>query len=350
MTMSLQAPTLTTAPWPTRKAWTGACVLAETVGMTAAASAAVLTRHLDDSVRGRLLGLALVVAGGLVEGLALGWFQSHVLRKVLGARRRLWVFGTLLVAGLGWAAASAPSAFASDGDAVTPSLWLVLPGTAVLGAAMGAVLGAAQGGALRSLVSHPWRWTGISALAWAPAMAVIFLGATLPTPQWPDAMVILMGLPTGAAAGYVLGQLSGWLLPSLYGARPHDLFVLRVLHSVGDLVLGRSLVGLSFAGAVTGRRIELPVMYATHGGQLVVMPGHSESKHWWHNIDGHLSEVQVLVRRHWIAGVGEVVRPDSSSYDAVRTAYIERWPSVDVPVDQPFVVLSGLSRTPRGHR
>ena len=82
-------------------------------------------------------------------------------------------------------------------------------------------------------------------------------------------------------------------------------------------------------------------MYATHGVQLVVMPGHSESKHWWHNIEGHLSEVQVLVRRHWIAGVGEVVRPDSSSYDAVRTAYIERWPSVDVPADQPFVVLSG---------
>lgn len=350
MTTSLQAPTLTTASWPTRRAWTGACVLAETVGMTAAASAAVLARHLDDSVRGHLLGLTLVVAGGLVEGLALGWFQSHVLRNVLGARRRLWVLGTLLVAGLGWAAASVPSVFATDGSSATPSLWLVLPGAAILGAAMGAVLGAAQGAALRPLVSHPWRWMGISAIAWAPAMAVIFLGATLPAPEWPGAVVILMGPPTGAAAGYVLGRLSGWLLPALSGAKPHDLLVLLLLHSVGDLVLGRTLLGLSFTGAVTGRHIELPVMYARHGQQLVVMPGHPESKHWWHNIEGHVSEVQVLVRRRWTPAVAEVVRPGSSLYEAVRTAYIERWPSVDAPADQPFVVLWGLSRTPRGHR
>ena len=81
--------------------------------MTAAAAAA----RAADAVAARpewwattATALAIVVAGGLVEGLALGWAQSGQLRRRLpDLRRTRYVLWTVLVAGLGWAAASAPA-------------------------------------------------------------------------------------------------------------------------------------------------------------------------------------------------------------------------------------------------
>ena len=178
--------------------------------MTAAAAAARGADTLDASAA----ALGVVVAGGLVEGVALGLAQSWVLASRLpGLRRHTYVVVTVLVAGLGWAAASAPAVLSGDDSAASPPLTLVLLGAAGIGLAMGPVLGGAQALALRGSARSPWRWVLANALAWPPTMVVIFLGATTASASWSTPPVVLLGTVTGAAAGTVLGLASGPFLP-----------------------------------------------------------------------------------------------------------------------------------------
>lgn len=195
----------------TRPAWVGACTLAEAIGITAAAGAARLATWLTqtrDASPGWALGV--VVAGGLVEGTALGVLQARVLRARLGAAAaRRWTVATILVAGLAWAAGSAPATLsASDDGSGSPPLLLVLAGAAALGAMTGALLGAAQAATVRRIVPRPWRWPAASTLGWTAAMPVIFLGAGLPGADWPTPLVVLLGTATGALAGLVLGLIT----------------------------------------------------------------------------------------------------------------------------------------------
>src|SRR5690349_22199903 len=134
------------ASWPSPARWTAACTAAEAVGMTAAAGAALVANGMGDTASERWLALGVVVLGGLVEGLALGSLQALALRPALGGRGRRWALVTLLVAGLGWALASAPGTLADTGsgngaDNGPPWLLAVLGG-ALLGTVMGALLGA----------------------------------------------------------------------------------------------------------------------------------------------------------------------------------------------------------------
>lgn len=192
--------------------WVLLCAGAEAVGMAAAAGAARAATALpaDRTV----LAWGLVVAGGLVEGTALGAAQSAALRPdVPHLRRRQWVLVTVAVAGLGWAAVSAPAVLGGDdGSGAGPAPVVVALGAAGLGLLMGAALGAAQAGALRGVVARPWRWVGVSAAAWMPAMVVIFAGATAAPASWSDAAVVALGAGTGALAGAVLGAVCGALV------------------------------------------------------------------------------------------------------------------------------------------
>ena len=193
--------------------WVAAGAAAEAVGMTAAALAARLGTHVPPAA-----GLALVVAGGLVEGTALGTAQGVLLRRVLPRLRTgRYVAATVLVAGLGWAAASAPSVLSGDDGGAAPPLLLVLLGAAGLGLTMGAVLGAAQSWALRGAAPHPWRWTLANVAAWPGAMAVIFAGAMLPGAGWRLDAVLGLALVTGATAGGLLGVVTGRFLPGVTG-------------------------------------------------------------------------------------------------------------------------------------
>lgn len=189
--------------WPHAGAWVCACVLAEGIGMTAAAIAAVLLRELEV---GDPIELSIVVAGGVVEGAALGVLQARALGAAAGpGRRRAWAAITVLVAGLAWAGAAVTTR--QEGGAVPPTLLLVL-GAAGLGGLTGALLGAAQAPVLRGLVVRHRRWVLVSALAWSPTMVVIFAGASLPAEHWPPVAVLLTGPPTGVLAGAVLGVLT----------------------------------------------------------------------------------------------------------------------------------------------
>jgi hypothetical protein len=316
------------------------CAAAEAVGMTAAAGAAKLSQGLVGEPQGSrevLLVLAIVVAGGLVEGSALGLAQTSGLRGVLPARsRRAWLAVTVAVAGLGWAGASLPGTLSGDDGGATPPWLLVVAGALALGALMGTALGAAQAPVLRGWVSHPWRWVAANAAAWPLAMAAIFVGATAPSADWPAATVVLLGTVTGAVAGALLGLVSGWYLPSLTGRPAHDRLVALLLATPLRRLLGRSLMLLQVTGTVSGRVIELPVSFATDGDAYVVVPGHAESKRWWRNRRSE-APVRLLVDGRWHDGDAVVLEPRGSAYVAARTAYVRRWPHVTLPADQPLV-------------
>lgn len=196
-----------------RRTWVAACVTAEAVGMTAAALAWTTADRIADAG----VALSVVVAGGLVEGFALGGLQGRVLARMFDpplARR--WTVTTTAVAGLGWAAGAAPSVLATpEGSAESPSLVLVLPGAAALGALMGLALGAAQSLLLvRARAAYPWRWTAVSAMAWAPTMVLVFVGGGVPSSDWPVLAVVVTATVTGAGAGAVLGVLTRPWLPA----------------------------------------------------------------------------------------------------------------------------------------
>lgn len=198
--------------------WIAGCALAEAIGMSAAAAASVGVARLDLSAAA---ALAPIVAGGLVEGVALGWLQGRVL---LGAfpRLRLGRYAglTVLVAGLGWAGASAPAVLAGDDGSAAPAPWLVLLGAAGIGLVMGPVLGLAQALALRGAVRHPWRWVTANAVAWPAVMVVIFAGAGTPGKHWPAVAVVAVGASTGAVAGLLLGTITAAWLGRLGGLGP----------------------------------------------------------------------------------------------------------------------------------
>jgi deazaflavin-dependent oxidoreductase (nitroreductase family) len=248
---------------------------------------------------------------------------------------------TILVAGLGWAAASAPAAFADDGGA-QPPLALVLLGAAGLGAAMGAALGTAQAWTLRARVRHPWRWVTGSTAGWTFAMPVIFVGAASVGATWPWWVVVPVGAATGLVAGAVLGMVTGPFLATLDGPAWRHHVVLRILSSrLARTPAGAAdggLVALGVTGTRTGRVYRFPVEAAWwHPDRLVVLPGHPERKTWWRNLEAR-PQVEVLLAGDWTQAHASLLHSDDDGWDAARAAYAARFPSVRVPGD-PLVVL-----------
>ena len=361
--------------------WTALCATAEVIGMAAAATAAKTSQALvgePGNGRESALALCLVVAGGLVEGIALGALQAAGLGRLLpGLNRRRWLLITVAVAGVGWAAASAPAALSGADDAgATPPLALILGGAFMLGAVMGTLLGAAQATVLRGQVRHPRRWIGANMAAWAPAMVVIFLGASRPDADWPGPTVVALGALTGLGAGTILGLVSGWFLPTLDGPSAQNRLVLGVLGSPAHRVLDRPLVALRVRGVMTGQTFEIPVQYAAEGDSaanavgndtgngtendavdaarndpvnavvndpvndavnaVVVFPGRPETKSWWRNLI-EPAPVDVLLQGHWRHGHGILLRAGEPSYDSAMGVYRRRWPRADIPPDSPLV-------------
>ena len=323
--------------------WIAANSLAETVGMTAAAAAAVAV---DRFALATVAALAVLVAGGLVEGTALGLAQSRVLASRWPALRvRRYLLVTVLVAGLGWAAGSVPGVLDEGGGDASPPLPLVLLGAAGIGLVLGPLLGAAQALVLRGAVRRPWRWVLASAAAWPPAMAVIYLGATAPSASWPWPAVVALGALTGAAAGAVLGAVAAPWLRALDGPSVAGRVVLRLLESPARGVLP-GVVGLQVTGRRTGLSHRLPVQAALHGDAFVVVPGHPATKQWWRNLEGG-APVLLLDDGEWQERSATLRRPGQPGHAEAREAYRQRWPRV--PVDGPLVVLEPADRECRDH-
>jgi len=319
---------------PTLASWIVACALAEGIGMTAAAAASRAASQVGDGRVGVALGI--IVLGGLVEGSALGalqgWWLAH---RFPGLSRTPWLLVTVVVAGLGWAAASLPglSAASTGGE---PPVVLVVLGALALGALMGALLGAAQALVLRKLVRHPWRWVSINALAWAPAMAVIFTGAMLPDASWSTPAVVLLGTASGIVAGAVLGAVTAWRISEVDGPSWWGRPISALLRSPLGHGLRRSLILLRVTGTKTGQTIELPVMYARDHATIVVYPGGAARKKWWRNLRQRAA-LKVWVDSGWTQAEGEVILPTDERYAGAVEVYRRRWPRIRVPDGGPVV-------------
>ncbi len=351
-TRPARAPSTVSTPQPVLR-WIGLCAAAEAVGMLAASGAAKAGQSwLGEPTGAREVAavLTLAVAGGLVEGAALGLAQATGLGGWLpGPARRTWVAVTVLVAGLGWAAGSVPGALAGgspDGsDGAPPWPWL-LAGAAALGLSMGGLLGGAQARVLRGRVRHPWRWVTASMLGWTPAMAVIFAGASTPGADWGVLPVLALGATTGVLAGALLGAVTGWFAPSLSGPAARDRIVATVLGSRLRIMLPVNLVVLRVVGTVSGRPFEFPVGAAPVRGGLVVLPGRADTKRWWRNLVDPAA-VEVRSGRTWSAATGVVLPVDDASYHEALNAYLLHFPRVAVPAGSPLVLLTW--EPPAGH-
>ena len=320
--------------------WTALCAVAEGIGTTAAATAAKTSQALiGQPVDNRevLLALLLAVGGGIVEGVALGGLQASGMGRLLpGLNRPRWVLVTTAVAGAGWAGASAAAGGSGQDDGAAPALLFILAAAIVLGAVMGALLGAAQASVLRGHVRHPWRWVMANMAAWAPAMAIILVGASVPGADWPTTTVVPLATITGLAAGAVLGLVSGWFLPTLDGQPARNLVVLDLLESRAHRLLDGSLVALRIRGVISGVTFELPVQYAADDDTVVVAPGRPEGKLWWRNLS-RPAPVEVLVTGCWQSGFGAVLRPGEPGYDTALQTYQRRWSRIRIPADSLLV-------------
>ncbi len=193
-----------------RTRWIAGCAAAEAVGLGTAAAAALLAAALGDGPGGVWPAVGVIVAGGLVEGVCLGAMQAWLLAKSLPRLdRRAFVAVTVLIAGVGWAAGSAPMVVSADDGATGPPLLVVLLGAAGMGLLMGGLLGAAQAWTLRRAAPRPVAWVWANLAAWPGAMVLIFLGTSLAGGDWPAYAVVLLGAGTGAAAGAALGLVLG---------------------------------------------------------------------------------------------------------------------------------------------
>ncbi len=316
--------------------WIAACSAAEAIGMTAAASAA----RFADTAATPVIGLTLIVAGGLIEGLALGILQAIVLSRALpGFKPAAWITATAVIAGFGWAAASASSQLSgSGGDA--PTIGWTIAGAAALGAAMGALLGAAQAVVLRNVVPRSTRWIAISAIAWTPAMVVTFVGATTPDVTWATGAVIVLGAGTGALAGALLGAISSLLWPWVVGTSVANRATLGLLASRGHPMLDGALVGLRVRGRRTGILREFPVQYAACEEGLAIYPSNAPRKLWWRNLRGS-AELEVLADGQWQAARGFVVHEQDALWRTGSDAYRRRW-GIRIPAGAPLVMVQPL--------
>jgi hypothetical protein len=313
---------------PSIARWTGLCAAGEGIGITAAATAGRVSQELTGEAPSgpRLLAaLSIVVAAGLIEGLAVGIVQASGLAAWLPGRLRTrWMLVTVAIAGLGWAGASASAMLGAD-TGPEPTKAVMVGGAVGLGAGMGAVLGAAQAWVLRHQVPHPWRWITASALGWAVAMPIIFGGANFPGADWPLLAVAASGTVTGLMAGAGLGLLSGLLLPSVAGIPASGRVVLTLLGSPLHRLLDRSLIGLRVRGVVSGRDLTLPVMYARDHAGLVVLPARPERKRWWRNLRSR-TPVAVLVQGHWRPATAEVIQREDAGFEESLACYQRRFP------------------------
>jgi len=328
---------------PTLLRWSLLCAVAEGIGIATAAGAARAAAAIagGDGRSANLLALSVIVAGGLVEGTALGGLQATALKQWLPALSRgRYVVLTVIVAGLGWAAGSAPATLSQGSTgadaAVAPPLLLVLLGALGLGAVMGAVLGGVQAFALRGAVRHPWRWVTANTVGWPLPMAVIFLGAGTPGADWPTPAVVAVGLVAGACAGALLGLVTGAFLPALAGEPPASPPASGLTRTLRRRGLATGVVGISVRRRVTGRPRQYALQYAADDAGLVVVPPPGD-RAWWVRPGEPAMPVALLQDGAWVPALATFLRVGDAEYAAARATFRTRWPWVRLRAGQPLV-------------
>jgi hypothetical protein len=99
--------------------------------------------------------------------------------------------------------------------------------------------------------------------------------------------------------------------------------VLAILRSPLHGLLDRRLCELSYRGRRSGKAVTLPVMYALHDNDLVILVGDAGAKRWWRNFT---DPAPIVVRLDGRVRVGSarVVAPGDAGYAPAWTAYMRR--------------------------
>lgn len=182
-----------------RHRWTIVVTAMEALGFLAPALAGLFAHRVGLSP---LAGGALVVAGGFVEGLALGTGQAVVFP--LPVRRLRYAMLTSLGAGLVWTVAMTAMGLADTSPAVAA---LVMVPAGALGLL---AIGTAQWLELRHHISGARRWIGWTALAWALGLPLSFAPGPFVDEATPLSSHVVMWAAGGLLMAYVMASIT-WL-------------------------------------------------------------------------------------------------------------------------------------------
>lgn len=210
--------------------WVAANALGEVLGLGGTALIAATLFPLLGDGNGLFPALAVavvaIVAGTLIEGLAVGTAQWLVLRRPFpGIAWRTWAGATAIGAGIAWTFGMLPSTLMSIGQdsaqATTsePSPAIVYTLAFAMGLMLGPVLGGAQWLVLRRQVAGAGIWMLANALAWAFGMVIVFAGVSSAFDRGVSPSGMLLGLLSLVATGAVVGGIHGLALIRLVGQR-----------------------------------------------------------------------------------------------------------------------------------
>ena len=209
--------------------WVLANVVAEVIGLGAAAAAGVLllSELGDPGDWGAVVSLAVVmVMFGSFEGVLVGIGQRWAMRSwydelpwgywiaaTAGGAFVAWTFGLLPSTWMSLGADAAQGTAPEMSDAL--QLLLAVP----LGAVAGAILAYPQFLVLRRYLRRAGRWIVANAAAWALGMPLVFFSAGRVSAGLSPVAAAVRVLGTIAAAGVVVGAVHGWALVRMVGLR-----------------------------------------------------------------------------------------------------------------------------------
>lgn len=207
------------------KSWAIATALGELVGFIAPTLAGVGIAALGLPDPAMAVGVTLA---GSLEGAALGYAQSLVLRRHLPqVNRRAWVLASALGAVVAYSIGMLPS---SIGDFERFSPALLAAGGSLLGLVFLLSMGLPQWFILRRHLPRAGWWVGANALAWplgvlVPVVGMMLVPDAAPLPVW-----VAVGILSGLLMGLVVGAITGATLDYLRHSPPRRLTTEALRH------------------------------------------------------------------------------------------------------------------------
>lgn len=205
--------------------WTAACGAGEFCGIGVAAGIAVLHFTLlgePQTIGQKIAVIFVMIAAGVIEGLVTGYFQWFILKKrYLNMRARNWLGFTALGAATAWLLGMIPSVFFASDASSSATMEFSTGQTTLLAALMGIFLGALFGLfqwiELKRHASRAGLWILANTLGWTVGLAIIFIGASIPSVETELAVTIVIGTLSGLLAGLSVGAVTGLFLVRLPG-------------------------------------------------------------------------------------------------------------------------------------
>jgi deazaflavin-dependent oxidoreductase (nitroreductase family) len=112
--------------------------------------------------------------------------------------------------------------------------------------------------------------------------------------------------------------------PSVGPPRSVNRLVVHILRSPLHPLLGRAIALVTVNGRRTGRPITVPVIYARHREDVIVLVGRAARKSWWRNLESS-ADVTLTLHGRRSSARATVLSREPERTEALR-AYLERFP------------------------